>query len=155
MNPPIRQFMSKVPVTIGRHQTMAMAHELMRSHSIRHLPVLDAGALVGVVSVGDLHLVETLKDVDPKAVLVEEAMSDKPYAVAPTEALGTVAESMARRKCGSAVIVDRGRVVGVFTTVDALRALAALSRRAKAKRRVSKSAKPAAVAKKSSGARRR
>ena len=36
---------------------------------------------------------------------------------------------MAERRLGSAVVVDRGAVIGVFTTVDALRALATLAGR--------------------------
>jgi acetoin utilization protein AcuB len=120
---PIRKFMTATPVTIGRAQTLAAAHAVMRARRVRHLPVLDGGKLVGLVSQGDLHLIETLKDVDPSTVLIDEAMSQPPYAVRPETPLEKVAAAMVRRKVGSAVVVDRGRVVGMFTTVDALRAL--------------------------------
>ena len=36
----IRDYMTESPHTIGSEQTLAMAHTLMREHSIRHLPVL-------------------------------------------------------------------------------------------------------------------
>jgi acetoin utilization protein AcuB len=132
---PIRNFMTPTPLTIGRAQTLAAAHILMRARRVRHLPVLDGGKLVGLVSQRDLHLVETLKDVDPTAVLVEEAMSEAPYTVGPGTPLAKVAETMVRRRYGSAVIVERGRVVGMFTTVDALRALSAVAAPAKRARR--------------------
>ncbi|MCC6669174.1 MAG: CBS domain-containing protein [Polyangiaceae bacterium] len=115
--------MTESPHTIGSEQTLAMAHTLMREHSIRHLPVLHGGQLAGMVTVRDLHLVETLKDVEPDAVRVEEAMTPDPYVVAPSALLRDVAAEMAERKLGSAIVVDGKKVVGVFTTVDALRAL--------------------------------
>ncbi len=95
----------------------------MRKHHIRHLPVLDGGKLVGVVSLGDLHLVETLAEVDPAKVRVEEAMSAEPYTVSPDTPVGDVAAEMAEHRYGCAIVVDEQKVVGVFTTVDALRAL--------------------------------
>ena len=124
--PRVDQFMTRTPQCIGQEQTLAHAHALMRMHHVRHLPVLDAGRLVGILSVGDLHFIETLRDVDPDDVLVTEAMTRAPYTVEPGAPLGEVADAMARHKYGSAVVVDHGHVVGVFTTVDALRALRAL-----------------------------
>lgn len=124
--PEVRRFMSTEPHTIGADQTMAAAHELMRKHRIRHLPVLSARRLVGIVSDRDLHMVETLRDVDPERVRVEEAMSQEVYAIRPDAPLDEVVEEMARHKYGSAVIVDDDHVVGVFTTVDACRAFSEL-----------------------------
>jgi len=120
----IRDYMTESPHTIGSEQSLTKAHALMREHSIRHLPVLHGGKLAGMVTVRDLHLVETLKDVDPENVRVEEAMTTEPYVVAPSATLKEVVLEMADRKLGSAVVVDGKKVVGVFTTVDALRALA-------------------------------
>ena len=57
--------MTTSPRTIGAQDTMAQEHRVMREARVRHLPVLDDDRLVGVVSAGDLHLMETLKDVDP------------------------------------------------------------------------------------------
>lgn len=120
----VRDFMTTQPVTIGAAQTLAAAHRLMREHEIRHLPVLSAGKVVGLVSMRDLHLVETFGDADPDSVPVEDAMTAEPYCVSPLAHLENVARQMAEHKFGSAVVCDHERVVGMFTTVDALRALA-------------------------------
>lgn len=122
--PPVRKFMTAAPHTIGVDQTMAHAHEVMRKFRIRHLPVLSAERLVGVLSDGDLHLVETLRDVDPEKVKVEEAMTDQVYTVHPDAPLDEVVKEMARHKYGSAVVMDNRKVVGVFTTIDACQAFA-------------------------------
>jgi len=128
--PPISRYMSCQPWTIRRDATMSQAHQMMREHRIRHLPVLEGGALVGVVTERDLHLIETLPDADPDEVAVEEAMSVDVYGVGPDDPVDAVVERMASRKLGSAVIVNRrGAVEGIFTTVDALQVLAEVLRR--------------------------
>ncbi len=125
--------MTVSPVVIGSDRTLSDAHRMMREHGIRHLPVVDGGRLVGLVSQRDLYLAETLRGVDPATDTVREAMSEDPYTVPPGAPLGEVAATMAERKLGSALVVDRGSVIGLFTTVDALRALAALAGRRRAR----------------------
>ncbi len=124
--PHIDKYMTPSPFSVGQEQALAQAHKLMREHHIRHLPVLHGGKLVGVLSDRDLHLIETLRDVDPEKVTVEEAMSPTVYTVSPKAALDEVVREMAHHKYGCAVIEDNGKVVGVFTTVDAMRAFADL-----------------------------
>lgn len=124
----VARYMTPAPHTIGRSASLARAHELMRTNDIRHLPVVDAGRLVGIVSQGDLHLLETLADFPLESVDVAEAMTSPPYVVEPDAPLDQVADTMAKHKYGCAVIRNRdGVVAGVFTTVDALRALAELA----------------------------
>lgn len=125
----VERFMTANPVAIASDRTLAEAHRLMREKQIRHLPVVDDGRLVGLVSQRDLYLLETLQGVDPDEERVEEAMTAEPFTVAPDTPLEEVATAMAEHKYGSAVVLDRGAVVGLFTTVDALRALASLLRR--------------------------
>ncbi|MBX7099542.1 MAG: CBS domain-containing protein [Myxococcaceae bacterium] len=118
--------MSLVPFTVGSDQPLAVAHKLMNEHAIRHLPVLDGGQLVGVLTQRDLHLIETLKGVDTREVPVSDAMSPEPYVVGPKATVRKVAAAMAEHKYGCAVVMEKDTVVGVFTTVDALRALNSL-----------------------------
>lgn len=120
----IASVMTPAPHTIGRDQSLATAHALMREHGIRHLPVLEGGKLVGLLSERDLHFVETLRDVDPASAKVEEAMSSDVYVTSAGETLEEVAAHMAEHKIGSAVVLEAGHVVGIFTTNDALRVIA-------------------------------
>jgi acetoin utilization protein AcuB len=121
--PPIRKFMTTSPHTIGQEQTLHHAHQQMRSLSVRHLPVLEAGRLVGMLTQRDLAVIEGLAGVDPHAVQVEDAMSTEVYAVGPEAPLDEVAGEMAEKKYGSAVVVQNGKVVGIFTTIDLARSL--------------------------------
>jgi CBS domain-containing protein len=90
------------------------------------LPVLEKGKLVGILEQRAASFVESLRDVDAATVLVEVAMSADVYVVHPDTPLTGVAHSMAEHKYDCAVIVDETHVVGIFTTVDALRALIAV-----------------------------
>lgn len=121
--PIVREHMTPGPHTIARNQSLSAAHRLMRDHQVRHLPVLDGGSIVGVVSQRDLLLIESLPGVNPTDVRVEEAMVEDVFAVAPDAPIGEVIETMIDRKLGSAIVTEGERVIGVFTTVDALRAL--------------------------------
>lgn len=131
----VAQHMSVSPVVIGSDRTLADAHRVMRERGIRHLPVVDGGRLVGLVSQRDLYLAEALAGVDPATDSVREAMTAEPYVVDPGAALEQVATTMAERKLGAALVVDRGSVIGLFTTTDALRALASITSRRRTKGR--------------------
>ena len=120
---PIRDFMTPAPHSIGRDQPLSVAHEKMRGWGIRHLPVLDGGKLVGILSQRDALLVETLRDVDPAEVAVEDAMTSDVYLVSPDTPLREVASAMAEHKYGCVVVMNGTHLMGIFTTIDALRAL--------------------------------
>lgn len=131
--PTIIECMTRYPLTIGKDAKMSQAHKLMRTHQLRHLPVLEGGRLVGIVSERDLHLIETLPDSDPDEVTVEEAMVVDVYTVSVDDPVDEVVEHMAQRKLGSAIVLNRrGGLEGIFTSVDALQVLAAVLRRATA-----------------------
>lgn len=121
--PTVRQYMTAHPHTIAREQSMLAARTLMEQKHIRHLPVLHDGALVGLISERDIGLVESLANLGLEGITVEDAMSPYPYSVAPDTPLREVVSRMADQKLGSAVVVDGGAPCGIFTALDAYRAL--------------------------------
>ena len=116
----IGQVMRPCPVAVTPSHTLAEAHGIMRAHRIRHLPVVEAGRLVGLVSQGDLRLLESLEPIDTRQVEVDDAMTTELYTVGPDEPLRDVVAEMGARRIGSALVADGGTVVGIFTCVDAL-----------------------------------
>lgn len=127
--PTVAQHMTHAPHTIGHDQPLATAHDLMRKHGIRHLPVLEGGKLVGLVSQRDLYLLETLKDVDLHEAKVADAMVEEIYTVGSRASLRKVAAEMAKHRYGCAIVLEKDRIVGVLSTVDALEALSLLLER--------------------------
>lgn len=124
--PEIEHYMSSIVVVIDPSQTLAEAIRLMRLHEIRHLPVVAQGRVVGLISQRDVLFTSSLDAVDLAQVLVAEAMRRSPYVVDPEENVDVVAREMARRKIGSAVVAHNDKLLGLFTTTDALLALAAV-----------------------------
>ena len=120
--------MSAEPKTIGKDEPLVAAHRLMQTHRIRHLPVVSGGRLVGIVSERDLYLLETVKSVDPRREPVEEAMTAFPFTVPRCADLAEVARQMWQHRYGSALVVEEGELLGIFTRADALRALSELQR---------------------------
>lgn len=117
----IRELMTASPHTIGADQPIDEAMRRMRVAQIRHLPVLEGAQLVGLLSDRDVRLVEALDK--SKQMRVADAMSPEPYVVDADEELSAVVSTMATRKIGSAIVTDKRRVVGIFTTTDALHLL--------------------------------
>ena len=124
--PSVQKYMTFVPKSIGFDRPLQTALDMMRELRVRHLPVLKAGKLVGILTDRDLNLVLQFQDVDPKLMTVEEAYTPDPYFTTPTAPLNEVAALMAEKKYGCALVVDNDKLVGIFTEVDALRALSEL-----------------------------
>ena len=127
----IKHFMTRSPHAIGHDQSLKLAHERMHHFGIRHLPVLDAGVLVGVLSERDIALIGAISPQQVESTLVEDAMSTEPYAVEPDTDAQVVTAHMAEHKHGCAVVMEHHKVTGVFTSSDALSMLTVLLRESK------------------------
>jgi acetoin utilization protein AcuB len=121
--PHISKYMTTLPHTIGAEQSLFKAEKMMGDLKVRHLPVLRAGNLVGILSDRDVKLVESFRDVDPEKVTVEEAFTEDPFIVSPDASLAEVCAEMASKKYGCAIVCDNHKLVGIFTWVDALNAM--------------------------------
>ena len=120
----IRNFMTASAHAIGCDQSLKFAHDRMQQFGIHQLPVLEGGVLVGVLSERDIALISAVSPGQLDTILVEEAMAAEPYAVGPSDDIGRVVAHMVEHKYGSAVVMDHNKVIGLFTSMDALRLLA-------------------------------
>jgi len=121
----LKYWMTPTLHSIGKDQPLAVAHRLMKEQQIRHLPVLDGGKLVGLISERDLYYLETVAGVNVETEPVEEGMTRDIYCASPDAPLREVVLEMANRKYGCALVVEGKKAVGIFTTTDAMHLLAA------------------------------
>ncbi len=119
----IRDVMTRLVHCVELESSLDCAHALMEENGIRHLPVLDGHKLVGTVSQRELALLRGFPMIDMTVASVADAMADEVYVVSPDEPLRTVVREMAEKKYGSAIVFEGGVVLGIFTTIDALRVI--------------------------------
>ena len=122
------------PLWVDVNATLGEVTRRLEESSIRHLPVLRDGVVVGIVSDRDLRSflpsVETLLGDPAKAVgaldmPVEEAMTTKVVSVQPDRDLKDAVDLMLDQHVGAVVVTDpgTGRLVGIVSYVDVLRAM--------------------------------
>ncbi len=113
--------MTREVVTVSPGTTIAEALEEIRTHNIRHLPVLDGTRLVGIVTDRDLRLV-----LGPDAASTEspvaEIMTSGPVVVDPDTPIESAAALLAEHRIGCLPVVEDGETVGILTESDLLRA---------------------------------
>ncbi|MBI2522724.1 MAG: CBS domain-containing protein [Bdellovibrio sp.] len=103
-------------------ESIKNVEEIMNMRGVRHMPVLRGSEIVGIISQRDMLLVS--KYAEGVHLTAEDVMSEDPYIVDKGTPLSEVAYEMSRNKIGSAVVQDQyGRLLGIFTTTDALNAL--------------------------------
>jgi acetoin utilization protein AcuB len=117
-----------MPYTVSPEERLDQATQLMQAFHIRHLPVVTEGHIVGLLSDRDLRLAAKLKEGDPSLsdTMVRDIMDRDVYRVTPQTSLSTVASHMVEHRQGAALVIhEDGHLIGIFTDLDAMRALAA------------------------------
>jgi acetoin utilization protein AcuB len=120
--PMIEKYMTAMPHTISPSMPITSAVQLMQENHFRHLPVQDAGKLVGILTDRDIKLAASFQGAGE--LTVSDAMTPAPYRTTPQASLADVVFEMAEHKYGCAVVEqENGKIVGIFTATDGLRVL--------------------------------
>ncbi len=124
----IREVMQPDPITITKGTSLSDAYKLMHEKGIRHLPVLEEGKLVGIVTDRDLRLATSKLSEHPfdPGVAVEKVMSFPVQTAHPSEPIGGATKMMRELKIGSLPVVENGKLVGIVTGMDILDAMLVL-----------------------------
>lgn len=123
---PVSRIMTTDPLTIGPTDTVAAARALFESRNIHHLPVVDDGKLVGIVSSADLLKLFLL---DEQTALSANARVGQIMEVCPVtlDAGATLRQAAEKLQAGSfhalLVIDSQRRLVGIITSGDLIDAL--------------------------------
>lgn len=132
----VRDIMQRKLVTISASERLSTVEDIMTLGRVRHIPVVQGGRLVGVVSERDLlraslsNLSEH-RDAERRAFLhvveIARVMSTPPRVIAPEARVDEAARIMAERKIGCLPVVEQERLIGLLTETDVLRWVAGLS----------------------------
>jgi len=130
----VGKVMSPTPVVVEPKAPLREVCRLMAEHRIRHVPVVSADGLVGVISDRDVR--EALPSpIGPDGaaeyaaamdhIAVWKVMAEQVITVTPRTPLAQAAHLLADRKIGCLPVIEAGRLVGIVTETDVLRAFAA------------------------------
>jgi acetoin utilization protein AcuB len=120
-NQPIERIMTAPAWTIGPECTLEEAARLMARERLHHLPVVDAGGLVGILSAADLIGRDTP---DAGRQRAGDVMQREPVTLSRTATLQDAAALLAAGDYHSLPVVDpAGKVAGIVTSTDLIVAL--------------------------------
>ncbi len=128
-----RDVMTPNPVTVGPDTSLAEVWDLMREVDIRHVPIAQGGALIGMLSDRDLAFLDVARLLTEgadrlRSVLatpVVGVMSSDVISIEAEADLGDVVDLMLESKVGAIPVVrsDTREVVGIVSYIDVLRAV--------------------------------
>lgn len=117
------QTMTRDVIVVPPELTLANAWRCMMREHVRHLPVVRAGALVGMLSDRDVLMRGAMGDDGqlqiPPRLLVGEAMTPTPLATCEASAdITELVRTMTEQKIDAIPVVKGLRLVGLVTSAD-------------------------------------
>jgi acetoin utilization protein AcuB len=127
----VRDYMSINPITVGPEDSVGDALKLMEQHSIRRLPVVSHGKIVGLVTNTDLLKaspspatslsIHEINYLYPK-IKIREIMTKNVITVNPDTVIEAAAVKMREEKIGTLVVEQQGKLLGLITESDLFKA---------------------------------
>ena len=125
----VKKRMTRDPLTVSPAHSLADALRLTRARRIRHLPVVQDGEVVGMVSDRDVRTAmpsPLTESDDSRVAFLEETpvsavMKGEPATIGPNDTVEDAAKLMRRRRIGALPVVDaHGAVLGILSESDVL-----------------------------------
>ena len=116
----VKNWIKREPVTIHRAAKLQDALELMKKHSIRHLPVVDDAQLVGFITESDIRQFFFPSMVED--IPVHQVMVLNPITINANASIEMAARLIHDYKIGGLPVLDKKKLVGVITASDLLSA---------------------------------
>lgn len=125
----VGELMQREVVTLGAHDTLELAEDIMRLGRIRHMPVVAGDKLVGLLSQRDLFraAISSVLQFRPKAekewlarIKVEEVMIRKIVTTTPETPVREAARLLVEKKIGCLPVLEGERLVGLLSESDCL-----------------------------------
>ena len=132
----VREMMTTDIEVLERNDTLLTVEERMATKQLRHLPVLEQGDIVGMVTQRDLFKAamssamgygEKAQQAYLRSVHVKEIMTYPVVTISPDTSVAAAAEMIITKGIGCLPVVDGTTLVGMVTKTDLLRCLKALN----------------------------
>ncbi len=113
----VTEIMAKPVVTASPDTPVRVARRLLREARIRHLPVMERGLLVGIVSDRDLRAARG------ETVPLGKIMTRTVFVLSPDTSVRRAARLFRERRFGAMPVLEGRELVGIVSVVDVLRLL--------------------------------
>ncbi|WP_350283275.1 CBS domain-containing protein [Nitrosomonas sp.] len=118
----VRDLTTPMPQTIGFDISVEKALAMMKEYACHHLPVLDGGKLVGVLSDRDLSMAWHGSGNIRAEHLVKDLMTDTPVVIDPSAEISTAIRTMLDNRINSLIVrAEENQPWGILTSTDLLR----------------------------------
>jgi acetoin utilization protein AcuB len=126
---PIAEFTTPNPVTAPENCSIEELIDFMQQFEVRHVPIVTEGRAVGIVSDRDLKIVSALNFREKFLIKAADLMTTEPVVFHHSTPLEKVILEMSEKKIGSVLVNDDdGKLLGIFTVIDALNVLVKILR---------------------------
>lgn len=113
--------MTRTVVSAKPDATVREAISLIDDGDIRHLPIVEDGRLIGIVSDRDLRAFERERSDELLATPLRDVMSKDPVCLEARESIAAAIDVMLEYKIGALPVVDEaGELVGIVSYIDVL-----------------------------------
>lgn len=120
MNEFVHTIMIKELITLSPKNTLSDVRRIFLNKRIHHLPVIDEGKLVGLITTYDLWKTD-ISITEYDNIFVSQVMTTKLLKISPDDKIGTAAELFLDNRFHALPVVQDGILVGLVTSFDILR----------------------------------
>ena len=119
----VRQRMTRNPVTVAPKAMLSTARDKMTAGKFRHVPVVQDGVLVGILTDRDLRQYVGVEE----RTRIEAAMTETPLTIPPTLTVEEATQLLLKHQISGLPVLESGQLVGIITTSDILHAFLELT----------------------------
>ncbi len=130
---PVSEIMTRNLITLDVNEGLEQAEYLFKKHKIRHIPVLEKGKIVGLLSLNDILRIsfadgayreeENIASSIYEMFTIQQLMIGQLETVSPEASIREVSEIFVKREFHSLPVVQDGELVGMVTTTDIIKYL--------------------------------
>ena len=120
MNEKVEVIMMKDLIALRPEDTLTQVSEVFKTKKIHHIPVVEDGKLVGLVTTYDMWR-KNVRHEDYDKIQIKEIMSKRLIKLEPDSKIGTAAELFLDNRFHALPVVDGEKLIGLVTTFDILR----------------------------------
>ena len=127
-----KDYMTRNVVTVHPQDYLVDVRKSMQDQGVRHIPVVDSGKLVGIVSLNTIRDAAPSKATDLSIhevhyllskMKISEVMKRDVITCGPGDHVEDVAKIMQTKRIGAVPVVEKGQLVGILTNDDMFRIL--------------------------------